>query len=447
MNGFKPMAAPSDFPASCPGCHASYDIPLSMAGQLVSCETCQTDFILPEAPLPPGTEASPSFPNSMPAKQVIPGPWFKNVLLVLSGAALVWGLSAWFKQSLTGELENRMTAHGRNATGTDAPDSTRTGPAITPPRPEPPRPEGSADPPQPAGASPAKTPASEASGPVPEVVVIPENSPGPGIPSGTALQTPPETAPPATDPPAVPASPASPAAILTPESSFPTGSPKASIVPSGARGHSRQTLERFLRANNMEERLSVSQNPDKIRAAMEQHYRTWPDGPLHVEKVAFLTDGKVPDTKRKFHLYNVTLKDQEAPIPIAVEETKDGYRVDWPTFAESYTHRLRAFFAAPTTSPGRFRVMLRRAHYFGAAVPGQDTIRIAYTVEPPMRDETFHVWVDKDSLVFKEKLATGERAGWEAESYVIVELLWRGDEKRGRWVSLHRIPADSWRTE
>ena len=180
---------------------------------------------------------------------------------------------------------------------------------------------------------------------------------------------------------------------------------------------------------------------------MKQHYRTWPDIPQPLQEMTFLTEGEVPDTNRKFHLYNVVLKDQEAPLPLAVEETADGYRVDWPTFAESYTHALRTFFAAPVDTPGRFRVMLRRAHYFGPPVPGQDTVRLAYTVEPPMRDETFHVWVEKEDLVYKEKLATGERAGWDAQSYVIVELVWKGDEKRGRWVGLQRLAADSWRVE
>jgi hypothetical protein len=132
---------------------------------------------------------------------------------------------------------------------------------------------------------------------------------------------------------------------------------------------------------------------------------------------------------------------------MAVEETEDGYRVDWSAFVESYSHRLRAFFDSPTESPGRFRVMLRRAHYFGPAVPGQDSMRVAYTVEPPMRDETFHVWVDKESLVYQEKLATGARSGWDAESYVIVELLWRGDDRQGRWVGLHSITSDSWRED
>ncbi len=197
----------------------------------------------------------------------------------------------------------------------------------------------------------------------------------------------------------------------------------------------------------MEERLAYSQHPEKTRKEMALYSETHPPAPFAVQEITFLTEGEVPDSSRKFHLYNVLLKDREAPIPMAVEETRDGYRVDWSAFVESYSHRLRAFFNAPSESPGRFRVMLRRAHYFGPAVPGQDSVRVAYTVEPPMRDETFYVWVDKESLVYQEKLATGERSGWDAESYVIVELLWQGDDRQGRWVGLQSITSDSWRAD
>jgi hypothetical protein len=128
-----------------------------------------------------------------------------------------------------------------------------------------------------------------------------------------------------------------------------------------------------------------------------------------------------------------------------VEETEDGFRVDWESFIEGVSTRLHDFFAAPNGERACFRVLLRRAHYFGPPVPGQDTARLAYSVDPPAREESFHVWADLDSNVYREKLATGDRASWEAESYVIVELVWRGDGQQGRWVGLSRIVSDSWR--
>ncbi len=213
------------------------------------------------------------------------------------------------------------------------------------------------------------------------------------------------------------------------------------------RKDSRLTLERFLSAATIEERLTVSQNAKKVRPLMEQHYRERPFVAPQVEEIAFLTEGEMGESKHPFHLYNVLLKDEMAPIPVAVEKTKDGYRVDWETYAESYTHRLATFFAKPREEPGRFRVVLKRAHYFGPAVPGQGTDRIAYTVESPMREEAFPIWVDKDSNIYREKLASDGRAGWDIESFIIAELAWRGDDARGRWVSLRGIPSESWRTE
>lgn len=405
------MAEPPTFPATCPGCEATHQIPVTMAGMLVTCEKCQTGFILPE------TKSEPPPPESTRY------PVLKNALLLVSGAALVWGGSLYFQHRRA-----RETADSAPGPGPETISAPGKAAPVTPP---PARFTSINKKPPASPSSPAPDPAAG----LPTVPVptppLPEIPPPP-----PALPTPPPLVTPAIaeeKPPAAPAAPAPPAAALP--------------DPARLRKDSRLTLESFLRASTMEERLALSQHAGKIRQEMEEHYRTHPAGPLPLEEIAFLTEGEVPDTKRKFHLYNVVLKDQEAAIPMAVEETEDGYRVDWPTFAECYTHRLRDFFAAPSEPPGRFRVMLRRAHYFGPAVPGQDTVRIAYTVEPPGRDDSFHVWVDKDSPVYKEKLAKGDRAGWDAESYVIVELIWKEDAEKGRWVSLRRIAGNSWRTE
>ena len=445
MNLFRSMVSPQDFPTNCPGCHTTFVVPAGMGGKPVTCDTCHLDFILPCPPLPSGAASSSLLQTSSPATSAS-GTILKNILLLLSGAAAVWGVSTFYKkpEQVVAPFDRTSVTQLPPAGEPEVNASTSIAePVITTTRSTRPRPKlpsslpaeettSLTPPPIPPPAEPVLP------GSVAQVPAAPPPSPEPS-PAGAGINPEPLATAPATS-------------NTTPDSTPPEAMPAQAAPADGQdfaniRRNSRLTLERFLLAGSVSERLALSQKPDKIRPAMEKHYRIWPDSPMPLQEVAFLTAGVVPDTSRKFHLYNVILKGEETPIPLAVEETDDGYRVDWPTFAESYTHALRTFFAAPVGTPSRFRVMLRRAHYFGPPVPGQDSVRISYTVEPPMRDETFHVWVDKDSPVYQEKLATGERAGWEAESYVIVELLWKGDEKRGRWVGLHRIPADSWRVE
>ena len=429
------MAAPSHYPVTCPGCRVSYQVPVSMAGLPVTCEACGEDFTL-DSPLPRSpaspvvVEMAASPPQGLPqpgtAKRLL-----KNSLLLLMGAGIVVTASTLLKAP--------PVAHVTPAVAKPAPPASTA--AFIPPSKVVPAPPEVAEQPKdriiPGDPAPPLQPVvSEATPPSVTMPALP----------ASALTGPTTTPVP---PPGLPSAPLpSPNPVLHPE---PT-SPAVSLViprsdPAISRKDSRKTLEQFLTASTMEERLAYSQHPEKTRKEMALYSETHPPAPFAVQEITFLTEGEVPDSSRKFHLYNVLLKDREAPIPMAVEETRDGYRVDWSAFVESYSHRLRAFFSAPSESPGRFRVMLRRAHYFGPAVPGQDSVRLAYTVEPPMRDETFYVWVDKESLVYQEKLATGERSGWDAESYVIVELLWQGDDRQGRWVGLQSITSDSWRAD
>ncbi len=444
------MAPPSNFPVSCPGCRASYQVPVSMSGLAVTCEACGEDFTLDRPPpLPPDfpsmveTVESPALgiPQPGPAQRLL-----KSSLLLMMGAGIVVAASTFLKVTPASHVTPVPTVPTPGV-----PTASFSLPFIVVPAP----PEV------------AKGPA--ASEPTPPSVTIPGQpesavtGPAPPVPPGTVAGLPLAPLPPAlpapeeassvssapVPPTGLPPDPVpSPNPILQPE---PTSSASSPIIPQSdpaiSRKNSLKTLEQFLKASTTEERLAYSQRPDKTRQEMVLYSETHPPAPFAVQEITFLTEGEVPDSSRNFHLYNVLLKDREAPIPMAVEETGDGYRVDWSAFIESYSHRLRAFFDAPTDTPGRFRVMLRRAHYFGPVVPGQDSVRLAYTVEPPMRDQTFHVWVDKESLVYQEKLATGERSGWDAESYVIVELRWRGDDHQGRWVSLQRITSDSWRAD
>ena len=471
------MADSPDFNATCPNCSAVYPISVSDAGRLARCAACQADFLLPEAPLPAPPAASRA------------GAVFRSFILVLSGAGLVWGVATIVRTQRANELlQNEIVADVESvppaaaSIAREVGEESRETPLIEP---EPVNTElGTALPRAETALAPPQPPETSVAPPTPVVPDGAKEAPAAAPPSAmpdeatpTELAASAEVAPAIVSAPAVaemasPPAPAVPVEIAASASpppmaelaTAPAGPPMplvpvpaapviAKPVPLAAndlvrlRQNSRVTLERFLRAGNIDERLAFSQNPDLVRAAMEQHYRKWPDGPQAVEEISFLTEGEVPESRRKFHLYNVVLKDEPSPIPLALEQTKDGFRVDWPTFAESYTHALRTFFAAPVEGVGRFRVMLRRAHYFGTPVPGQGTERIAFTIEPPMRDETFFIWADTDSIVYQEKLAAGQRATWDAQSYVIVELMWKGDAKRGRWVGLHRIPADSWRAD
>lgn len=444
------MDSPPEFPFSCPECGMAYQVPGHLSLAKASCGSCGAKFVLPDFPdksgrtTPLHPAVTPSQPSPVPPAIPRQGGLLKSLLLVLTGAGLVFAVSVLFQPNSPPGITAPADALHPPEVPAPAPDSTlspfaggsyqsrTTGPSgnsslsLEEPDPSPPSPPSPAIPDN----QPDPTPGGESPSPAPAVTLVPDPDPPPATPA-------PAPVPFAGMEPSAPGQPASPSEA--PALAGVTGS-------SAYRKDSRSALQHFLQAASLAERLAVSLQPDKILSGMQAFHSVHPIVPLPLTDLAFLTEDQVPGTGKKLHLYNVFLSDRDAPIPVAVEETADGYRVDWQAFAESYAHQLRAYFAMPQEASGRFRVLLRRAHYFGPPVPGQDTDRICYNIDPPMRDETFQVWVDRDSAVFREKLAAGGRTGWATESYVIVELAWRGDDRQGRWVGLQKIVSDNWRS-
>ena len=472
------MASPTNFPITCPGCGSVYTVPLDLAGADVTCQICNTDFSLPDILtesllhdlLPAGRPAAPLgiIRSSSPDLQLTPDPgadafatgpeeaeeaalasppargrsrWWQSFLLFLVGAGIILGLYPFLKDWTTqlGSPSKEPSAADDSSTppaptGPQIPHRTL---AIVEPEPAPPL-EPVIAAPSPAIVAALRVPTAQEKSPV-------------SLPSEQPPMESVQTLP----PPEIPADQANAGSTTESVVKKPPELPvarKAIPIPEESdfeelRKDSRKTLERFLVSSTPAERLEFCQRPEQVRAEIETYYQDHPASPLTLEQLTLLAEDRVPGTTLDLHLYNVFLKDKDSPIPVSVEQTKDGFRVDWQSFIESYEHRLRAFFSKPVKEPARFRVLLRRAHYFGPPVPGMGKERLAYSVEPPMRDETFNVWADKNSRVFREKLGTGERANWEAESYVVVELIWQGDGGSSQWVSIQNIVSDSWRLE
>lgn len=264
-------------------------------------------------------------------------------------------------------------------------------------------------------------------------------------PEAATSTTAPKAAQPAAAPPAeleqAPAAAPVPAAPAAAENS---AQPPAAETPRTPLGEARHVLDQFLAAPDWKTRLTFSLNAETIRDSMAAHFRDRPDGPVPVEGVAWLTNGTIPGTERIYYGFRVGVRDLPADIPMAVEDTGNGFLVDWVPFLEAYEQRLKAFVSTPQKEPGQFRVILQRKHYFGDPVPGQDKTRLSFGVECPMRDQSFSIWLDTGSEVYQKEIMPNKLGEWGIEASMIAELVWRGDEKSGQWVELNRVVANNW---
>jgi hypothetical protein len=205
---------------------------------------------------------------------------------------------------------------------------------------------------------------------------------------------------------------------------------------------SRRVLDGFLAAKNWKERLPLILKPDLLRPEIEEYYREKPDGPIAVQSVTYMDTFRLPVTNRRMTIFHVACDGCE-PIPVTLEETEEGHKVDWQAFVEFKDLRLVEYFKKFQEDAGIFRVVLRRSHYFGSGVPDVDG-KLCFTVEPPVPgfDNNF-VWIDKNNKELIEKL--GVRAEFSNRSQPTVALRWVKNDASEPYVVLDDILSDAWR--
>jgi hypothetical protein len=203
-------------------------------------------------------------------------------------------------------------------------------------------------------------------------------------------------------------------------------------------------LIHFLAAPTWRERLKYSLAPDKVKPLMEEHYKTFSDGPIIPEDVQLTRiEATEEDPSKKYYAFIVFLPEFENGIPVSVEDTKSGCLVEWCSFVEARDQMLAKYFSAFHKEPGTFRVLVRRGHYFEEDVPNQDRKECLEAVAPDTTGP-FHLWLDKDSAAWAKFFARGERSRWDISSMMVITCQWERTPKGVQYVRLREVVADSW---
>ena len=134
---------------------------------------------------------------------------------------------------------------------------------------------------------------------------------------------------------------------------------------------------------------------------------------------------------------------QERKIPVSVEETKAGYKVDWSAFTQFYDADLERFLSNPGSEGGSFYVQLRRCHFFGDNITDIDDLHTFRVLSPIAPHADAHVFLRKTN---PEAKAILERFRWSRGYRPVVELKWvtpsEGSDPR---IELERVVRHKWR--
>lgn len=205
-----------------------------------------------------------------------------------------------------------------------------------------------------------------------------------------------------------------------------------------------EAIVRFMAAATWQERLKYTLCPEKMKPLMESYYQKGGDGPIIPEEVE-LTRLEPTEENPKYHYYSfiVYLPDRPAGIPLSVEDTAAGPRVEWRTFVECKDNLLGRFYKEYTAQPATLRVLVRRHHYFENDVPNQKA-KECFELFSPDATGSFIAWADHDSQVFRKYFSSGERARWDVSSMMTLTLQWQKAESGVAWVKVQDVVAGSW---
>lgn len=358
-------------------------------------------------------------------------------------------IQAWWTHGDTVNVKS-VTPHPQNGKTAPAPEKNDPPPAkepsAVPPAvvmPKPPEPAVVITPPE-IRTDPEKVPAPEVV-PVqpvpPPPVVIPIVSNPVKLPE--AIMTPPpvitklEIEPPPAPPPA-------PVIIdIAPPSDPPVATPPPVVerVEAAPARTALDSLKAFLAAPGISDRLRWCQKPETVRPLMEKHYTSHPDGPVKFGKIDLVASYPSKDGVPPYSMFELSGGSLKNTILALVEEKpKNEFRVDWEAFVEFKDGLLWEFMGKPDSRPQKFRVIMRRTHYFDKDVPDVGN-KDGFELTQPGSEALAHVFVARSSPISRQ---LAQRLGWDGKVPATLELVWRVDGSR-RWVEIQAVPSFGWR--
>ncbi len=200
-------------------------------------------------------------------------------------------------------------------------------------------------------------------------------------------------------------------------------------------------LIEFLNAGDLKERMRHTLASNSMKPLMERYYQAQPSGPIRVDAIGLVRLDPKPQMGGGAHaVFGVESRTWEYPIPVMLEETPEGFKVDWLSFVEFKDRLLEKFFEGYQEGPARFHVGITRTHYFEDQVPNADNKDAFRLGSAPPNPYLTSVFVEKDSQLGRD---LKDRIPWGAQVWAIVDLEW---VKLGsqQWVQLVGVPQLNW---
>lgn len=199
----------------------------------------------------------------------------------------------------------------------------------------------------------------------------------------------------------------------------------------------------FLAAETVDEKRKFILGSDDPQVAnlISRYYTAKSAGPIPVTTIGFIRHDPNPEVGGGMQtVFMVASPDWKHPIPVMLQETQSGIKLDWIAFTEFKDDWLFKFVETFRSDPARFHVSIRRGHYFDKDVPDLDN-KHCFFIQPPQEHFEVAVFVPKDTPL--ANMLTRELSWGTQNAYVLAEIQWR-DDGQFKWVELTAVPQLNW---
>lgn len=199
-------------------------------------------------------------------------------------------------------------------------------------------------------------------------------------------------------------------------------------------------LKAFLEAPDWASRSAHVLFPETTRAAMKAYSRESPDGPTPFKSISVKQTQIDEKTGYTLFIFLVSTEAYPSGIPVPIQETKGGWRVDWQTFVEFRDQLFHKFTNGPAQKTGRFHLIVSPAPPAPSAKPGNEHF-ISVQLNAPLNGTPQLAFVKRASGTFASLRATTTDAGFFMP---VLEVAKRKTPDGKTYLEVLRVVATDW---
>jgi hypothetical protein len=307
--------------------------------------------------------------------------------------------------------------------------------------------EPSAEKPAPPPAEPEPTVKPEPAAPVVEPKTQPLPEPEPAITTPTTATEPPALITPPVTEPVLSKVEIRPASLLSDLPATPDVAEAASTaIPPKPEEAAQQkglaAVKSFLTATTIEGVSANILNSTKLAPKLTSYYGSKAIPPTEFDNIVLDSGARVPETNSRAFLFRIRSPDRTQGFPVCVEETPQGYKIEWEAFIQCRDRVAANFWKDASQPQTSLFVIVKRSHYFDEDLVNLDDYECFRINSPNPDEEEFYAFARKDSAFVKKNRML---LNWDANYFVVAQFNHVKNSKGVSHVEIVDIDRFNWR--